>query len=73
MLFIVRNTYLIGYADDNSLFLVRQNAKEVIKALEKIGKILALCFSNNQMKLNRNKCHVLINSTRTNTLKVGRF
>ena len=42
--------------------MVRENTTNVIKALEDIGENLIKWFSDNQMKLNTDKCHVLLNS-----------
>ena len=42
--------------------MVRENTTNVIKALEDIGDILIKWFADNQMKLNTDKCHVLLNS-----------
>ena len=42
-----------------------------IKALEDIGENLIKWFSDNQMKLNTDKCHVLLNSQGPNTIKIG--
>ena len=66
----MKNTYFTGYADDNTPFTVRNNTKDVIIALEEIGKTLIKWFSNNQMKLNTDKCHLLLNS-RSSSMKIG--
>ena len=56
MFLILKATYFTGYADDNAPFVVRDNASDVIKALEEIGEDLLNWFLNNEMKLNTNKC-----------------
>ena len=63
--------YFTDYVDDNTPFVVRANIKDVIKALEEIGESLVNWFSNNEMKLNTDKCHLLLNSQEPNTLKIG--
>ena len=45
--------------------------KIVIKSLEQIGESLVNWFLKNEMKLNTDKCHVLLNSQEHNTLKIG--
>ena len=71
-MFLILNTiYFTGYADDNTPFVVRNNITDVIKALEEIGKNLVNWFSNNEMKLNTIKCHLLLNSREPNTLQTG--
>ena len=44
--------------------------ENVIKALEKIGENVVNWFSNNEMKLNTDKCHLLLNSQEPNTLQM---
>ena len=36
----MKKTYFTGYADDNTPYVVRDNAKDVIKILEKFSKTL---------------------------------
>ena len=56
----------------NTPFVVRENTTNVIKALEDIGESLTIrWFSYNQMKLNADKCHVLLNSKGPKTIKTG--
>ena len=57
--------------DDNTSFVVRENTTNVIEALENIGENVIKRFSDNQMKLNTEKCHVLLNSQGSNTIKIG--
>ena len=71
MFLILKGTYFTGYADDNTPFVVRDNIANVIKALEEIGESLVNWFSNNEMKLNTNKCRLLLNAQEPNTLKIG--
>ena len=71
MFLMLKDTYFTGYADDNTPFVARDNITDVIKALQEIGETLVNWFSNNEMKLNTNKCHLLLNSQEPNTLKIG--
>ena len=71
MFLILKATYFTGYADGNTPFVVRDNMTDVTKALEEIGQNLLNWFSNNDMKLNTDKCHLLLNSPETNKLKIG--
>ena len=70
MFLILKGTYFTGYADDNTSVVVRDNITDVIKALEEIGESLVNWFSNNEMKLNTDKFHLLLNSPEPNTLKI---
>ena len=71
MFFILKTTSFTRYADDNTTFVVRGNKIDVIKTLEEIGKNFIKSFSYNQMKLNTDKCHVLLNNQGPNTIKIG--
>ena len=71
MLLILKATYFTGYVDDNTPFVVRDSIADIMKALEKIGENLVNWFSDNEMKLNTDKCHLLLNSQEPNTLKIG--
>ena len=68
---ILKATYFTGYADDKTPFVVRDNIADFIKGLEAIGKELLNWFLNNEMKLNTNKCPLLLNSQGRNTLKIS--
>ena len=51
----VKHTKIINYADDNTPYLCRNNADNVIKDLEYDTNILINWFSNNLLKINANK------------------
>ena len=71
MFLILKATYFTGYADDNLPFVVRDNIADVTKALKKIGEDLLNWLLNNQMKLNTDKCRLILKSQESNTLKIG--
>ena len=56
MFLILKTTSFTGYANDNTPFVVRENTINVIKAHEDIGENLIKWFSDNQIKLNTDKC-----------------
>ena len=62
-----------SYADDCTPFVVRDNIPDVISALEEIGEKLLIWFSDNQMKLNTDKCHLPSNTQDQNFLKIRDF
>ena len=70
MFLILKTITFTRYADDKTPFAVRENATNVIKALEEI-KYPMNWFSDNLMKLNIDKCHVLLNNQKPNTIKIG--
>ena len=71
MFLILKGTYFTGYADDNTPFVVRDNITDVIKALEELGESLVNWFTNNEMKLNTDKCHLLLNSQEPNAFEIA--
>ena len=73
MFLFLHETQFTGYADDNTPFVVRDNIPDVISALEEIGEKLLIWFSGNQMKLNSDKCHLLLNTQEQNFMKIGNF
>ena len=67
---ILKGTYFTDYVHDNTPFVVRDNIKDLIKALEEIGESLANWFLINEIMLNTDKCHPLLNSQEPNRLKI---
>ena len=53
--------------------MVRDNIADVIKAPEEIGENILNWFLNNEIKLNTDKCHLILNRQEPNTLKIGDF
>ena len=50
--------------------LYADNIKDVIQYLKEVGENLITWFSNNQMKLNPDKYHLLLNTKDQTTLKI---
>ena len=51
-----------NYADDTSPYVVTNNTSEVIENLTIITQKVFTWFANNQMKVNHDKCHLLIST-----------
>ena len=62
MFLFLHEAQFIGYADDNTPFVVKDTILDVISALEEIGEKLLIWFPDNQIKSNTNKCHLLQNT-----------
>ena len=56
----MKETSFASYADDITPNITAQNFDEVIKSLEKDSIKLFQWFSDNQMKANHDKCHLLV-------------
>ena len=68
MFLMIKNKFVTGCADDNTPFAIRGNTKCITKTLEEIDKSLINCFSDKQIKLNTDKCHLFLNSRIPNTM-----
>ena len=60
MLFELSQTDFASYADDNTPYAEADNIDEVITILESESIQLFKWFSDNQMKANKDKCHLVI-------------
>ena len=73
MCFIIEDTDIASYADDNTPYVNVDNIDVVIKSLEKASKILLKCFNNNLMKINADICHLSVSTSNTVKLKIRNF
>ena len=69
--FIMNETEIASYADDNTPYTSCQNIDNVIRTLENDSVRLFKWFSNNQMKANKDKCHLLLTNKQGVTMKIG--
>ena len=58
--FIIKKTDFSSYADDNTPYRTADTIEEVITLLERDTKMLLKWFSDNHMKANISKCHILV-------------
>ena len=71
LFFIMNETEFASYADDNTPYTSGQNIDNVIRTLENDSVRLFKWFSNNQMKANKDKCHLLLSNKERVTMKIG--
>ena len=71
ILSIIKTKYFTCYADDNTPLVAKDDTKDAIKALEESGETFIKWFSKNRMKVNTEKCHLFLNSSGPNTMKIG--
>ena len=62
MFLILKTVYITSYADDNNLSVVADNVKDVVRSLEEVGENMITWCSDNQIKMNIDKCHQLLNT-----------
>ena len=70
---IIKETSFASYAGDNTFYVTAENLDEVIKSLEKDSIKLFQWLSDNQMKVNHDKCHLLVSGKMTVTIKANGF
>ena len=71
LFFIMNKTEFASYADDNTPYTSGQNIDNVIRSLENDSVRLFKWFSDNQMKANKDKCHLLLSNKERVTMKIG--
>ena len=64
-------TYFASYADYNTPYTLNENAEEVTRTLEQISKPLLKWFEDNKMKLNPDKCHLILSGKENRGINVG--
>ena len=67
----MKETDYSSYADDNTPYRTAEIIEEVIKLLERDSKMLFRWFSDNQMKANLNKCHLVVNKKYEVAINLG--
>ena len=73
MFFIIEDTDITSYANDNRPHVSADNVDEVIKSLEEASEISFKWFNGNLMKINADKCHLLVSTNNTVKIKIGNF
>ena len=67
---IVNDIDFVNYADHNTPFVFGNNPIEVLKCLEDASDKLFEWFSDNQMKANPDKCHLLTSSITPTSINI---
>ena len=70
LFFIVDEIGFASYADDNTPLVSGDRLDNVLDSLEKASSKLFDWFSNNQMKANPDKCHLLTSATASIAIKI---
>ena len=73
MFFIIGDTDIFRYADDNIPYVIADNIDGVIKSLKEASKILFKWFNDNLMRINTDKCHLLVSTNNTVKIKIVNF
>ena len=70
----VKDAEICNYADDKTIYACDSNIESVVKTLESDALKIASWFPNNCMKLNEDKCHLMIfgDNSKEISLNIGR-
>ena len=68
---IVKDVNIASYADDNTLYDSRNTIEEVILSLQISSKKLSQWLSDNQMKGNTEKCHLIMSTNEPVDFQLG--
>ena len=66
-----KNCCFTNYTDDTTPDVVANNTGEVIENLTIITQKLHTWFANNQMKINRDKCHLLLSTQEETNIQIA--
>ena len=70
---IIKDIDIASYADDNTPYCFYDNFSDVISCLEKTASDLFEWFSNNGMKANADKCHLVLSTKEKLTANISNF
>ena len=73
LFFVIEDTDIASYADDNTLYIIDDTVEGVIKSLEEVSKKLFKWFDDNLMKSNADKCHLLVSTNETMKIQVENY
>ena len=71
MFYFIRDTKIANYADDNTLYTVKDNIANLLKTLESETSLILNWFRMNEMKPNNDKCHLLVCNQDQLSVKLG--
>ena len=67
----MKETEFTSYADNNTLYDTGNTTEDVISSLQESSEKICEWFSNNQMKGNSGKCHVIPSSNEPAKIQIG--
>ena len=73
LVLVVQNVDFASYADGNTIYGASDNIDEVIFSLQESSRKLFKWFTDNQMKTNEDKCHLILNTNELTAIQVGDF
>ena len=68
---IADNVDIANYADDNTIYKEHENIDDLITSLQDAAAKLFKWFSDNQLKGNTDKCHLLLSKDESSEIHIG--
>ena len=68
---IVGDINIANYADDKTIYKEHENIDDLITSLQDAAAKLFKWFSDNQMKGNTDKCHLLLSKDESSEIHIG--
>ena len=73
LFFIIGDTDIASYENDNTPYVIADNIDGAIKSLEEPSEILFNWFNDNLIKINADEFHLLVSTNNTVIIKTGNF
>ena len=70
MFFVMNDIDFASYADENTPYVSSDSIEDVIRILENDYIKLFKWYSNNMMKANKDKCHLIVSSNEHVSMKL---
>ena len=71
MFYFVKDIGIASYADDTTPYYMEEDLTKLLDKLEKETNVLLEWFKLNEMKLNEDKCHLIISKPVYSSVKIG--
>ena len=72
MFYFITDTKIANYADDNTLYTVKENIDDLLKTLENETYLILDWFRMNEMKPNDDKCHLIVYNQNKLSVTLGK-
>ena len=73
MFFVMNDIDFASYADDSTLYVSSDSIGDLIRILENDSIKLFKWFSDNMMKANKDKCHLIVSSDEHVSMKLEKI
>ena len=71
IVYVIKETKMANYADDNTIYTVESNKEDLLKTLEEEMSVILNWFKTNEMKSNDDKCHLIVCKQKNVSVSLG--